>query len=106
MWGHDTQLPTLTSRDAGPGRSAPPPFLVLVLTLSDPAGASSVTGGGCGSLGRDGEACRSFRRVFVAGVVAVADGTGGGAGGGEDQTRGGLRGVVGEVGQHTGVGVG
>lgn len=39
-------------------------------------------------------------------MVAVADDTGGGAGGGEDQPRGGLGGVVGELGEHAGVGVG
>jgi hypothetical protein len=39
-------------------------------------------------------------------VVAVADGAGSHAGGVEDQTRGGLGGVVGEIGQHAGVRVG
>lgn len=42
----------------------------------------------------------------MAAVVAIADGTGGSAGGGEDQPCGGFGGVVGEVGQHAGVGVG
>ncbi len=37
-WGHDTELPTLTSRDVDPGWSAPPPLLVLLLARSDPAG--------------------------------------------------------------------
>ena len=42
----------------------------------------------------------------MAAVVAIADGTGGSAGGGEDQPCGGFGGVVGEVGEHAGVGVG
>lgn len=40
------------------------------------------------------------------GRALVRRGTGGGAGGGEDQTGGGFGGVVDEVGQHAGVGVG
>ena len=104
-WGHDTELPTLTSRDVDPGWSVPPPFLVLLLARIC---GHIVTGGRAVLIAvGDGEGWRSFRRAWVMTArVAGAEGTGGRAGGCEDQARGGLGGVVGEVGQHAGVGVG